>query len=229
MEGSVFPPCCLTWGQTMGGGGVMKITATSFKRSAGTWHSVSLTLRQATTDPRLHWRLLDTQGQVWASLLWGHFSFLLGVHKVLFVPSKSQFSQSCVSCGSSMVGSVVTSSKRAYSIPLWQAAADLFLHTLVLRRRSDSVSVGSPGVHEVMFEPSQCLWRVWGLILSAISPLLPSSWDFSFALGSGVSFLVGSNILLLIVVQLCVVILEFLQEKMSAHPSTSLSWIYSMQ
>ena len=31
-------------------------------------------------------RLLDTQGQVWASLLWGHFSFLLGpgAHKFLF-------------------------------------------------------------------------------------------------------------------------------------------------
>ena len=32
---------------------------------------------QATTDPRLHWRLLDTHGQVWVSLLWGHSSFLL--------------------------------------------------------------------------------------------------------------------------------------------------------
>ena len=39
----------------------------------------------------LHWRLLDTHRQVWFSLLWGHFFFLLapGVHKVLFVPSKS--------------------------------------------------------------------------------------------------------------------------------------------
>ena len=37
------------------------------------------------------WRLLDTHGQVWVSLLWGHCSFLLGslVHKSLFVPSKS--------------------------------------------------------------------------------------------------------------------------------------------
>ena len=37
--------------------------------------------------------------QVWVSLLWGHCSFLLGsgMHKVLFVPSKSLFPQSCVS------------------------------------------------------------------------------------------------------------------------------------
>ena len=39
--------------------------------------------------------------QVWVSLLWGHCSFLLGpgAHKVLFVPSKSLFPQSCVSSG----------------------------------------------------------------------------------------------------------------------------------
>ena len=36
----------------------------------------------------------------------------------------------------------------------------------------------------------------------------------------GYLFLVGSNIFLLTVVQQRVVILEFLQEKMSAHPST---------
>ena len=78
-----------------------------------------LTLQQATADPRLHQRLLDTHGQVWVSLLWGHCSFLLGpgVHKVLFVPSKSLFPQSYVSSGISVVGLIVTSSMRAYAIP----------------------------------------------------------------------------------------------------------------
>ena len=52
-----------------------------------------------------------------------------------------------------------------------------------------------------LFESSEHLWRVWGLILYAILPLLPSCWGFSFDLGCGVSFFVGSNILLLIVVQ----------------------------
>ena len=68
-------------------------------------HSVPPTLKQATTNPVLHQRLLDTQGQVWVSLLWGHCFFLLGpdVHKVLFVPSKSLFTQSCVSSGSFML------------------------------------------------------------------------------------------------------------------------------
>ena len=41
-------------------------------------------------------------------------------------------------------------------------------------------------------EPSEHLWQVWGLILNVISPLLPSCWGFSFALGCRVSFLGGS-------------------------------------
>ena len=71
----------------------------------GLLYSVSLTLWQATVDPHLRWRLLDTHGQVWVSLLWGHCSFLLGpgVHEILFVPCKSLFPQSCVSSGGSMV------------------------------------------------------------------------------------------------------------------------------
>ena len=40
-----------------------------------------------------------------------------GTHKFLYVPSKSLFTQSCVTSGSSMVGLMVTSSKRAYAIP----------------------------------------------------------------------------------------------------------------
>ena len=82
-------------------------------------HSVFPTLQQAATDPHLHWRLLGTLGQVWVSLLWGQCSFLLGpgVHNVLSVPSQSLFPQFCVSSGSSVVGLMVTSSKRAYATP----------------------------------------------------------------------------------------------------------------
>ena len=38
-----------------------------------------------------------------------------------------------------------------------------------------------------LFEPSQHLWRLWGLILNVILPFLPSCWGFSFVLGSEVS------------------------------------------
>ena len=49
--------------------------------------------QQTTVDPHLCQRLLATHKQVWLSLMRGHCSFLLGpgVHKVLFVPSKSLF------------------------------------------------------------------------------------------------------------------------------------------
>ena len=77
-----------------------------------------------------------------------------------------------------------------------------------------------PGACKVLFEPSECLWRVWGLILNMILLLLPSCLGFSFALGCGVSFLLGSSILLSMVVQQQVVILDFSQEKMSTCPST---------
>ena len=44
-----------------------------------------------------------------------------------------------------------------------------------------------------LFEPSECLWGVWGLILNVISPLLQSCWGLSFALGHGVIFCSGSQ------------------------------------
>ena len=46
---------------------------------------------------------------------------------------------------------------------------------------------------KVLFEPSEHLWQVWGLILNAILPLLPSCWGFSFALGCGVYFFGGTQ------------------------------------
>ena len=60
-----------------------------------------------------------TSFQVSHALIAGHCSFLLapGVHKDLFVPSKSLFPQSWVSSCSSMVGLMVTSFKRSYVIP----------------------------------------------------------------------------------------------------------------
>ena len=65
--------------------------------------------------------------------------------------------------------------------------------TQTLKGRSDSISVGSlgPNADTVLFEPSEHLWRVWGLILNVILPLPPSCCAFSFALECGVSFFGG--------------------------------------
>ena len=87
-----------------------------------------------------------------------------GVHKVLFVPSKSLFPESCVSSGSSMVVLMATSSKRAYVIP--RSAAPRAAAPVVdrywtiplqetLKHSSGSASVGSlsPGVYKVCLNP----------------------------------------------------------------------------
>ena len=42
-----------------------------------------------------------------------------------------------------------------------------------------------------LFEPSEHLWQVWGLILNMIFPLLLCCWGYSFALGCGVSLFGG--------------------------------------
>ena len=99
---------------------VMKIMVTSFNRSPARTAALSAPDPAAGHhQPMPHQRLLDTHGQIWVSLLLSHCSFLLGLgaHKVLFVPSKSLFPQSCVSSGGSMVGLMAISSKRAYAIP----------------------------------------------------------------------------------------------------------------
>ena len=77
-----------------------------------------------------------------------------------------------------------------------------------------------------MFEPSEHLWQVWGLILNVISPLLPSCWGFSFAHGVRYLSLVVSHILMSMVVQQLGAILVFLQEKMSTHPSAPPSVLF---
>ena len=147
------------------------------------------TLQQATADPRLGRRLPDTHRQVWFSLLWDHCSFLLGpgVQKALFVPSKSLFPQSCVRSGSSMMGLMVTFSKRAYALchthidctqtpwtpsspPLTRTSSgDTQTHFCLSFCR-----VSESWCSQGMFEPSEYLWQIWGLILNVILPLLPS-------------------------------------------------------
>ena len=133
------------------------------------------TPQQATTNPFLCWRLLDTHRQVWVSLFWVHYSFLLGpgAYKVLFVPSKSLAPVLC-KFWRLYGGLMATSPKRAYAIP-WsttpRAADPAAVHCWpipwqeTLRQSSGSVSVGSlgPGVHKVCLSPLSISGRygVW--------------------------------------------------------------------
>ena len=99
----------------------MKIKVTSFK---GTMYvcTVALSAPDPAAGQHRPMHLLETPGHSRASLgesLMGPCSFFLGpgASKVLFVPSKSLFPQSCVSSGGSMVGLVAASYKSAYAIP----------------------------------------------------------------------------------------------------------------
>ena len=106
-------------------------------------------------------------------------------------------------------------------IPEWVAISFSTCLCRRLKHTSGSVSVGSlcPEAQKILFEPSEHLWPVWGSILNAILPLLPSCWGFPLPFDVGYLILVGSNILLLMLVQQWVLILEFSQEKMSTpHP-----------
>ena len=104
-------------------------------------------------------------------------------------------------CGS-VVGLMATSSKRAYAthcvtqVCCTQSPCPCGRPLLTRTSTEDTQTqfwlslCGFSGSWRAqgLLEPSEHLWQVWGLILNAISPLLPSCWGFSFALGCGVSF-----------------------------------------
>ena len=140
------------------------------------FHSVPLTLQQATANPCLCWRHIVTHGHVWVNFLWGCCSFLLGpgAHKVLFVLSKSLFPQSCVTSGGSVVGLMATSSKMAYAITRSTASRapdPVTVHCWpvplqeTLEYSSTSVSEGSlgPSAHKICLSPPNISggYEVW--------------------------------------------------------------------
>ena len=145
---------------------VMKIMVTSFKRS----HACTTTLSVPNPAAGHHgpMPLLETPGHSQGSL--GHFllgSLLLSPGswciQVLFVPSKSLFLQSCVSSGG-VNGDLLQEGLCHTQFCCTQSpclcSRPLLTHTSpgdtqTLKDRSDSVSVGSPGVHKVLFEPSE--------------------------------------------------------------------------
>ena len=156
-------------------------------------HSVPPTLQQTTTNPCLHQRLPDTHRHVWDSLFCGHCSFLLGprVHKVLLCPPRVYFPVQ-YKFWQLYGGLMATSSKSAYAIPKSvapRAPVPVADHCQpvspqgTLKHSSVSVSVGSlgPGIHKVCLSTLHISGR------NTNSPFLPFCWNFSFALGCGIS------------------------------------------
>ena len=133
-----------------------------------------------------------------------------------------------------MVGLMVTSSKRAYATP--RSAAPRASAPLQATAAPVQASAGDTQRQVWLnlcggllvthfFEPYEHLWWVQDFILNTISPLYHLAGASPLSLDTGCLFLVGSNVLLLMAVQQQVVILEFLQEKMSTCSSTLSSWL----
>ena len=154
---SCVPSLLFTWGQTMVQ--VMKIMVTSLERSQACTAALSAPSPAAghhrPTPP------LETPGHPQASPLQspvGSLLFSPGSWCTRFCCAlQESISQSCVSSGSSVVGLMVTSSKRTYAIPTSRAPVPVSDHCRpippqqMLKHRSVLVSVGSlgPGVHNV--------------------------------------------------------------------------------
>ena len=160
--------------------------------------SVPPTLKHATANPHLHWRFLETHGQVWVSLLWGHCSFLLDPDacKVLFLPSKSLFPQTVCKFWQlydGVNGDLLQEGLCHTQVYCTQSCCPCSRPLINQTSTGDTQTqfclslcgVSRSWCTQGMFEPSDCLWQVCGLILNVISSLLPSceasSLPFSFA------------------------------------------------
>ena len=141
-------------------------------------YSVPTTLKQAPAKPHLHWRLVDTPGQVWVSLLWGHYSFLLGpgAHKVLLCPPRVYFPVLCkfwwlyggvnsnlLQVGLCHIHVCCTQSPFPCGSPLLTCTSAGDAQTQFCLSLS-----GVPGswCTQGWFEPSEHLWQEWSLILN---------------------------------------------------------------
>ena len=112
---SCVPSLLFTWGQTMVE--VIKIMVTSFKISQA--YTATLSAPNPAAGHHEPTPLQETPGHSQTSLgqsLVGSLLLSPGVQGSVCVLQES-ISQSCVSSGSSMMGLMVTSSKRAYTIP----------------------------------------------------------------------------------------------------------------
>ena len=163
----MFPPCFLTWDQTMVE--VMRIMETSFKRS----HDALLPqCPQPCSRPpptRLCRRLLGKSGSVSCGVT-APFSWTLGHTRSSLCPPRVCFPVLCKFCG----GLMATSSKRAYAKPRSsapRAPAPVAVHCWpgppqeTFKHSSVWVSVKSlgPGAHKVCLSPLSIFGRhgVW--------------------------------------------------------------------
>ena len=163
---------------------LMKIMVTSFRRS----HACTYTLSTPSRPPLTH----ASTGDSWTFL--GKLGQSL-VGSLIFCPGscytqssvcalQESISQSCVHSSSFVEGLMATSSKRAYAITKSAARSPcpcgrplltcIFAGDTQTQFWLSLCRVSRSRYTQGLFEPSENLWRVRGLILNSISPLLPS-------------------------------------------------------
>ena len=160
-------------------------------------HSVPPNLKQATADPHLCWRLLDTPRQVWVSLLWSHCSFLLGpgADKILLCPPRVYFPVLCKfwQLYGGVNGDLLQEGLCCTQVCCTQKPCPCGSPLLSCTSTGDTQTqfclslcgISGSWCPQGLFEPSEHLWQVWSLILNVILCLLPPFWGFSFVLGCG--------------------------------------------
>ena len=169
-------------------------------------HSVPPALQQVTTDPHLHRRLLDTQwaslGQslVWSLLLspgsWCAQAFVCALQEPVS-PVLCKFWRLYGGVDSDLLQEGLCHTQVYYTQSPYPCSRPLLTRTSSGDTQTQFwlslCEVSGSWCAQGLFEPSEHLWRVWGLILNAFSPLLLSYLGFSFALGCGVSFFGGTQ------------------------------------
>ena len=153
------------------------------------------TLQQATTDPRLLQRLPVTHRQVSCGVT-VPFSWVL-VHKALLCPPRVYFPVLCKfwQIYGGVNGYLFQEGLCHTHVCFTQSPCPCGSPLLTCTSTGDTQTqlclslcgVTGSWCARGLFEPSEHPWQEQGLILHANSPLLPSCWGFSFALGRGVS------------------------------------------
>ena len=179
---------------------LLKIMVTSFRRS----HACTAALTASNPasghhQPTLPPETLNTHRQVWVRFLWGHCSFLLGpgAHKFPFVPPRVCFPVLCkfwqlyVGVNGDLLQQGLCHTQVCCTQSLCPCSRPLLTHISVGDTQTQFwlhlSGISGSWCTQGLFEPSEHLWQVEGLILNMILPLLPSRWGFPFALGHGIS------------------------------------------
>ena len=159
-------------------------------------HSVPPTLQQSTTDPHLYCTLLVNAGSVSCGVT-APFSWVLVCTRFCLHPTRVYFLVLCKfwQLYGGVNGDFLQEGLCHNQVCCTQSPCPCGSPLLSCTSSGDAQTqfclslcrVSGSWYTQGLFVPSECLWWEWGLILNVNSPLLPSFWGFSFALGRGVS------------------------------------------